>query len=74
MTQPTEAQSVFVDKQNLPRIGPQQSAITAAEVAHSMTGVDSVNIGVLDNAMDALGTKINLIISALEINGDLADN
>ena len=74
MTQPSATEAKLVDKLDNPQIANRKAAITAAVVAHNMTGSDSVNIGVLDNAMDALGAKINECIERFEDHGLSEDN
>lgn len=50
----------------------QQSAITAASEAHALGAV--YDAATTNAALDALGAKINAIITALEAVGILAEN
>ncbi len=70
----SEAESKLIDKTGKFQIGNAQTALTAAETSHNMTGFDSVNIGVLDNAMDALGARINELETLCEYHRLALDN
>ena len=77
MANPTEAASVFTDKEGNFRVGPQQALITPADEAHSLTDADA-NLGATTQAeieavLNALGVAVNACMAVLEINGDMAD-
>jgi hypothetical protein len=80
MTQPSAANSKLVDKNNLPQIGDQVSAITTVTIATTATadptyGTDERNmLNNLKADVNALKVAQDLIISCLENHGLLADN
>lgn len=59
MPQPTAAEAKVLDKNNNPQIADRQSAITAAEEAHSVAGGNNVSQIAVEDALDALGVAIN---------------
>ncbi len=62
MTQPTEAQSQYVDKSNNPRGIVRQSAITDLSVSGNYATDDT-----------PIETAINSILAVMRLNGDIAD-
>lgn len=53
-------------------IGDEQAAITAASTSHALNAVfDDTEV---EAALNALGTKVNSIITALEVAGILTPN
>lgn len=60
-----EALSGFTLGETIPS-GETQANIANAEIAHDMTGADTVDQAGLEAALDALGTKVNSILAVLE--------
>lgn len=81
MTQPTSAQSKFVDSSNNPMINDRQAAIVALTDSTGGTGTDTLTAvsgsgadATINNNLASLRDKIDEIIEVLELHGLIADN
>jgi hypothetical protein len=75
MAQPTDTTCQQYDKADNPMLADQQAAITAASVAHTIADTaETVDRSDIEAKLDALGTAVNSLISAMEAHGLIADN
>lgn len=68
----TAAQNALLsDRNGYPQIGPAQTAIADASVAHALNSTFSDTEA--EAALNALGVKINAILDVLEVHGLMKD-
>ena len=71
MANPVKTESQLADSTGKPMITDQQATIADASVAHALNATFSDTE--VEAALNALGTKINSILTVLEAHGFVAD-
>ncbi len=71
MANPKPSESQMADRNGRPLIGPAQTLVADASVAHALNATFSDTE--VEAALDALGGKINAILDILEAHGLMKD-